>query len=224
MTPLPRRRPGCHPRQLALVVATIANFGVASTVQISVKDEKGLPVEDAVVSLTALDGNAASKPLAAGQPCEIAQRDQEFVPFVTAVTVGTPIAFPNRDVVQHHVYSLSKPKKFELPLYHPGKSEVLAFDQPGVVTVGCNIHDWMLAYIVVLPTPYFAKTEAAGRAAVDAPAGRYRAEVWQPRLAAPVNREIVLAGTETAPLEFVLRLKPDRRIRRAPDAKSGGYR
>ncbi|MBI4622105.1 MAG: methylamine utilization protein, partial [Verrucomicrobia bacterium] len=91
---------------------------------------------------------------------------------------------------------------------------------------GCNIHDWMLAYLIVLPTPWFAKSDATGHAAPDAPAGSYRLEIWHPRLAAPVTREVSLpaTGDTASPLAFTLALKPDRRIRRAPDAKGGGYK
>ena len=124
------------------------------------------------------------------------------------------------DTVQHHIYSLSKPKRFEIPLYRVGASESVVFDQPGIVTIGCNIHDWMVAYIAVLPTPYFAKTDASGAAALAAlPAGRYRLEIWHPRAPAAVTREISPAPDQAAVLEFSVALKPDRRIRRAPGGK-----
>jgi len=98
------------------------------------------------------------------------------------------------------------------------------FDLPGIVALGCNIHDWMIAYIVILPTPWFAKTDTGGGAVVGGlPAGRYRLEVWHPRLAKPVSREITLAAGENSPESFTLQLKPDRRIRRTPDGRAGGY-
>ncbi len=115
-------------------------------------------------------------------------------------------------------YSLSKAKKFELPLYSGEAKRVILFDQPGVVTIGCNIHDWMIAYVVVLPTPHFAKTGADGTAALSVPAGRYHLEIWQPRLAQPLTQEITVT-TDTAPtsLAFTLALKPDRRIPQPAD-------
>ena len=114
----------------------------------------------------------------------------------------------------------------QLGKYVPGKAYAVVFDRPGVVSVGCNIHDWMLAYIVVLDTPWFAKTADDGAALIaGAPPGRYRAEVWHPRLAKPETREITLNdGAAPAAQAFSLTLKPDRRIRRAPDAGPGGYR
>ncbi len=187
---------------------------------VAIKGPKGEPVADAVVSLTPVDGATVPPPAADG---EIAQQDQEFSPYVTIVQAGSKIVFPNRDKVQHHVYSLSKTKKFELPLYNPGQAESIVFETAGLVTLGCNIHDWMLAYIVVVPTPWFAKSNPLGLASVTAPAGRYRLELWHPRLATPVTEEITLAGADAAKREFTLTLKPDRRIRRSNATKSGGY-
>lgn len=158
-------------------------------------------------------------------PVEIVQDELEFRPYVTPVRVGTPIVFPNRDTVQHHVYSVSKPKKFELPLYMPGKAETVVFDEPGHVVIGCNIHDWMSAHVLVLDTPWFSKTSAEGHVIlVGVPSGRYRAEAWHPRLAKTVTREITVGESADVSAVIELTLRPDRRIRRGPAAKGGGYR
>lgn len=196
----------------------------AANVTFTVTDQKDQPVADAVVSLVALESAAAPAP--STDVVEIEQKGQEFRPYVTAIQVGTVVRFPNRDDIEHHVYSQSQPRKFELPLYKPGRAETVQFDRPGVVAIGCNIHDWMLAYVVVLPTPWFAVTPGTGSAQVmKVRPGRYRAEVWHPRLGKVETREITLAGddAETA-LAFRLALKPDRRIRRRPDASGPTYR
>jgi plastocyanin len=206
---------------LACVLAAGAH---AAELAVAIKDGKGEAVADAVVSLVPLD---AAQPLPAPAPgpaLEIVQQNQEFSPYVTVVQAGATVRFPNRDTVQHHVYSLSKAKKFELPLYNPGAEESFVFDVPGLVTLGCNIHDWMLAYLVVVPTPWFAKTDALGAAHVTVPAGRYRLQLWHPRLAAPLAEEVTLADAAAVRREFTLTLKPDRRIRRGPEGKNGGYR
>jgi plastocyanin len=162
----------------------------AAPLAIGLRDAAGKPVEDAVVSLVALDSPALPPAaISPGSHVEISQQGQEFSPYVTAVAVGTAVMFPNNDTLQHHVYSLSKPKRFEFARYAPGTKESIVFDQPGVVILGCNIHDWMLAYLVVLSTPSFAKSDATGRVALEAPAGRYRLEVWHPRLGTPVTRD-----------------------------------
>ena len=195
----------------------------ADTVRVIVKTTlDGKPVADAVVSATPLDHSAPAAP--AGEVAQIEQKDQEFRPYVTAIQVGEKVNFPNHDTVQHHIYSLSKPKRFEIPLYQSGASESVVFDTPGIVTLGCNIHDWMVAYIVVLPTPYFAKTDATGAAALPPlPPGRYRLEVWHPRAPAPLEQEILSAPEKAAVLEFSVALKPDKRIRRAPSGKPTDY-
>jgi plastocyanin len=213
-------------RLLTLVGLFIAALvrGAAGEVVFRLADAKGAPVGDAVVSLVPLD--APTKISAPVAPFELSQSGQEFSAYVTPLLVGTAVVFPNRDSVAHQVYSLSPAKKFTFPLYKPGTEPTVVFDQPGVVVLGCNIHDWMSAYIVVLATPWFARTPADGTATIAAvPPGRYRAEVWQPRLAKAETRELtVAADAAPASLAFTLALKPDLRIRRAPDAVGGGYK
>ncbi len=207
----------------ALAVATLlaANIAAAAELHLAIKSNKGEAVADAVVSLVPLD--APVPPPASSTPNEIAQQNQEYASYVTVVQAGSTVMFPNRDTVQHHVYSLSKAKKFELPLYNPGAAESFVFDVSGLVTLGCNIHDWMLAYLIVVPTPYFAKSDALGAATVSAPAGRYQLQLWHPRLATPLTEEVTLADGVAARREFTLVLKADRRIRRGPEGKRSGY-
>ncbi|MEO0055293.1 MAG: hypothetical protein RLZZ50_1240 [Verrucomicrobiota bacterium] len=204
----------------AVLLATAAGAGDLSAL---VRDADGKPVADAVVSLVPLDAPA---PPGAPEthPVKIAQSGKQYRPHVTPVRAGTKVDFPNEDAIQHHIYSLSKAKPFEKPLYEGGSSESVVFDKPGVVTLGCNIHDWMIAYVVVLETPWFAKSDEAGRASVAGlPAGRYAVEVWHPRLAAPVRQELSLTGGGALEQAFELRLKPDRRLRRAPSGENKGY-
>lgn len=197
---------------------------VAADVAFKLADAKGAPVADAVVSLVSLDAPSKISPPAV--PLEIMQKDKEFIPLVTPLVVGTAVNFSNRDTVQHQVYSSSKAKNFELPLYAGAAKEPIVFDTPGVVAVGCNIHDWMLAYVVVLETPLFAKSAADGTATIAAVSpGHYRAEVWQPRLEKFATLELTVAAeTAPAPIALTLALKPDRRIHRAPAAHNGGYK
>ena len=86
------------------------------------------------------------------------QVDKEFTPKVNAILVGTSVIFPNHDNVRHQVYSFSPAKRFELPLYAGVPAQPVVFDTPGVVVLGCNIHDWMVGYVYVSESPYFAKT------------------------------------------------------------------
>ena len=205
-----------------LLAACAAPALPAGTVRVVTQDTGGRAVADAVAYLVNLDAPAAVQPPAA--PVAITEKDQEFHPYVTPIVVGTRVVFPNLDNVQHHVYSVSPAKRFEIPLYIGDSTETIVFDREGVVTLGCNIHDWMVAYVVVLQTPYFAKTGPEGTAEVPGlPPGRYRLSVWHPR-AGTVSRDLVVAdsGDSTQVISVVLR--PDHRIRRAPDAGGAGYR
>ena len=141
--------------------------------------------------------------------------------------VGTSVMFPNSDNIRHHVYSFSPAKKFELPLYSGVPAEPVVFDKVGFVTLGCNIHDWMIAYVAVLPTPYFQVTRQDGRAVLkDLPAGQYTVQVWHPALKgqpeALAQRVDVGGGAKS--LQFTLPLKHDVRAKRAPGLTTGGYR
>jgi hypothetical protein len=144
------------------------------------------------------------------------------------VQVGTAVLFPNKDNIRHHVYSFSPAKKFELPLYAGVPAEPVIFDKPGFVTLGCNIHDWMIAYVAVLPTPYFQVTGKEGRVTLrDLPAGQYSVEVWQPSLKGPPDsfaQHVDLTSDGAKELVFTLDLKPDFHARKAPSLSTGGYR
>ena len=185
-------------------------------VETTVKDERGKPVADAVVSLTA--PGAPAPPRTAGAIVD--QQNKEFVPAVLAVTVGTPVTFPNRDNIRHHVYSFSSPKKFELPLYIGTPAAPVVFDRPGSVVLGCNIHDWMVGHVYVLSTPYFVKTPESGQARIaDVPPGAYEARVWHPRLKIDTEktaRPLVVSAGAPATVIFTVDLKPDRRPIRRP--------
>ncbi len=212
-----------------LMLAVLAGFGLCSTLyagslDITVKNGAGAPVSHAVVYA---QRRGTTFPLAKNQTV-IDQRDKQFVPYVTAVQVGTSVIFPNSDNIRHHVYSFSAAKKFELPLYAGVPAKPVVFDKVGFVTLGCNIHDWMIAYVAVLPTPYFQVTGNEGRALLkDLPGGQYTVEVWQPSLkGAPEKfaQHVDLAANGAKQLLFSLDMKPDLRAKRAPALSTGGYR
>ena len=107
------------------------------------------------------------------------QRNETFVPYVLAVTVGSTVDFPNSDRIYHNVFSLSKPKRFDLGRYPRGRSRSVRFDQPGVVRVFCEIHSHMSAFILVFAHRYFATTDAEGRYRIEGvPPGDYTLAVW----------------------------------------------
>lgn len=164
----------------SLLAALVASTAPAQApVQLTVRDGAGQPVPEAVVYL---QGPRGGSPVPS-EPAVIEQRDKVFVPAVTVIQRGMEVLFPNNDSVSHHVYSFARPNAFELPLYKGDSKPVVRFDNPGVVTLGCNIHDAMLGWIVVVDTPYYARTDAGGVARLDHVAeGDYEAFVWSPRL------------------------------------------
>lgn len=175
-----------------LVAAWLASGGVhAANLQVTVNGQ-GKPAADAVVSLHSSAAAAATRP---GRGT-VDQRDTQFVPRVSVVTVGTPVSFPNSDNVRHQVYSFSPAKRFELPLYAGKPAAPVVFGTPGVVELGCNIHDWMLAYVVVVDTPYYMITDARGQGRIEAPVGTYTLRVWHPGLKGgkPYEETVVLSA------------------------------
>ena len=186
-----------RPSARAALFATIwllALDGQAAEVRITVR-AGGKPVTDAVASLHSAAAAAAATPEAA----VIDQRNTQFTPRVSVITTGTRVRFPNSDNVRHQVYSFSPAKRFELPLYSGKTAPPVTFETPGVVVLGCNIHDWMLAYVVVVDSPYHAITGADGQARISAPGGTYTLRVWHPDIRGnqPVERKITLAGAAT---------------------------
>ena len=210
---------------LSCTVAVVAHAQPAEVVA-TVKDQHGKPLADAVVIAVPTDGSnrAPAKP----RDDAIFQVDKEFVPKVSVVVTGTAIAFPNNDSVRHHVYSFSAAKKFELPLYQGVPASPVVFDKPGVVILGCNIHDWMVAYVYVSESPHFAKTGAEGKATIpDLAAKGWVVRVWHPQLEGPeelTSRTIDLGRQRRVELSWQLDIKPEARVRRAPSSKhSGSY-
>ncbi len=155
----------------------------AASVQVLVQDGAGKALPDAVVFLESADASrarTAAKPLAG---VEIAQVKRQFEPRVLVVPQGTSVQFPNRDSVRHHVYSFSATKNFELKLYSGTPANPVTFDKTGIAILGCNIHDNMVAWVVVVDTPYFGRSAAMGQVALpNVPAGAYRLRVWHPNL------------------------------------------
>lgn len=162
--------------------ALLAASAQAADVQVQVQDASGRSVADAVVFLESDQARRQVRPVAG---LEMAQNHKQFVPQVLIVPVGSEVRFPNHDTVRHHVYSFSPAKKFELKLYAGTPAQPVRFEQSGVVVLGCNIHDQMVGWVLVLDTPYYAQTSTSGQAALSAvPAGRYRLRTWHARLPA----------------------------------------
>ena len=190
----------------SLFVLTAAQ-AAAAPLTVRVVDAKGRPVSDAVVTLRA---GPATRP-STGGAFSVSQRDMQFHPFVLVVPVGAKVSFPNLDPTRHHVYSFSPAKKFELKLFAKDQSRSVVFDKPGVVALGCNIHDAMTAFIYVADNQWTAKTGANGAVRfADAPNSAGTVAVWHPYLRAKANVvERQLAASErNASFTISLRAPP----------------
>ncbi|HTY92629.1 MAG TPA: hypothetical protein VMC02_02000 [Steroidobacteraceae bacterium] len=162
-----------------LLSAGLCAGASAADLQVRVLQLDGKPLPGAVVTVHALGAHAAPAPLQAVMD----QIDLAFVPDLLVIPVGSTVSFPNTDKTGHEVYSFSSPHPFKLGLYRGKPYPPEHFDQVGLVTLGCNIHDAMLAYILVTDAAYYGRTGADGSwVQPDATRGRYRIEVWNPRL------------------------------------------
>lgn len=181
---------------------------VAAGINAKVSDSAGIPVVDAVIY--ALPKAGTRIPMQTPRSTAIEQRDREFVPNVTVVQTGTTVSFPNHDPLLHHVYSFSPAKSFEIKLYSGEAPRGILFDKPGTVTLGCNIHDWMVGHILVVETPYFGKSGKDGRALIgDMAAGEFEVFVWHPAQRASADAKLIkLDARSKTELEFTLDTAP----------------
>lgn len=181
---------------------------LAGTVQVRVVGPDEQPVSDVAVFVQQ-SGSAntnARKPAAAVMD----QRNRRFVPHILVVQKGAAVSFPNSDVIAHHVYSFSKLNRFVLPLYKGTPPDAVVFDHDGVVILGCNIHDGMLGYIVVVDTDVFAKTNDDGRAelTIDDSATSYEINIWSPRIRDTEGHLVqTVSGTVSGEITFALEKK-----------------
>lgn len=181
----------------------------ATGIAVQVQDAAGKPLPDTVVYLEPEGGFSGGKaPIGA----EIEQKGLKFLPLVTVIQTGARINFPNNDKVRHHIYSFSSAHKFDQKLYSGQAATPQVFDKAGTVVLGCNIHDKMLAYIKIVETPYFGKTDGAGAVRIELPAGgKYTVRAWHYNTvggATPEQALLVKAGDTVATAIFKLPMKP----------------
>lgn len=171
----------------------------AASLTVEVLDERGAPVSEAVVYAIP----EGRRPAAPTRSAVLDQKNRAFVPHVLAVQTGTSVKFPNSDNVRHQVYSFSPAKRFQLPLYEGTPAAPVVFDKPGVVTLGCNIHDRMSAYVVVVDTPHFGETDKGRVSLQGLPEGRYSLRVWYAGLRGDApSQELTLAAADARDVQF----------------------
>lgn len=187
---------------LLLALAFSAANAMAATIVATVRNPRGIAVVDAVVYAIPERPAPVAKKTAV-----MDQRNRTFVPHVLPIQTGTAVKFPNSDDVRHQVYSFSPAKTFQLPLYKGTPANPIVFDQAGVATLGCNIHDRMSAYIVVVDTPHFGKSARDGRVTLsNVPAGRYTVRLWYPEMRTePAAVPLTLDSSQRGEVAFTAR-------------------
>jgi plastocyanin len=187
-----------------VVLTTWAAGASAASLAVRVTKPDGKPVAGAVVLL---HGPASSKSPAPAK-FVVDQVNQTFTPDLTVIPVGSTVTFPNSDKVSHQVYSFSPARRLQLPLYRGTPYAPVTFPNAGVVTLGCNIHDDMIAYLVVTDAGWFGRTAPDGTwTATGLPVGDFRIEVWHPRMretADVIERAMTLAATKPESVEVRL--------------------
>ena len=134
---------------------------------------------------------------------QVDQKNMVFDPHVLPVLVGTTVDFLNSDALLHNVFSPDKcAERFNLGSWPRGESRSYTFKQPCAATLLCSVHPEMEAFVVAVPTPYYAVTDKAGAYAIkDLPDGTYTVKVWHPKLK-ETSRAITVAGDATADFEI----------------------
>ena len=183
---------------LALIAqCAISQFAGAAALDVTVLDARRQPIVDAVIVAAMADEPSTGGVAVNDSNAVMDQIHKAFVPGVLVVRTGTSVVFPNSDTIAHQVYSFSPPKRFKLGLYRGRPHPPVRFDTPGLVVLGCNIHDNMVGYIFVTDAAHFGKSDADGRWAGDLPAGRYHVSVWTPqsaREAVQFEQDVVVDG------------------------------
>jgi plastocyanin len=191
---------------LLAALALAPAFAMAGTLQVEVVDQNGAPVPDAVITAVPVSGKL---PARTQGKAIIDQIHRQFAPLVSVIQTGTLVTFPNKDNIEHDVYSFSPAKTFELNLYSGVAAKPVEFDKPGLVVLGCNIHDKMIAYVQVVDTPYFSKTDANGHTHLDGlPDDAYDVTAWSYKLPDSKGSAHLTAHPESnSPAHFVLQLQ-----------------
>jgi len=154
----------------ALIVALLLVAPLAAAQQGTVKGEvllsvqgpdgKSVPKADRSGVVVYLTGYTEPPP---AEPAVMAQRNKTFTPGVLPIVAGQKVKFSNDDVVMHNVFSRSRAGKFDAGKNRPGESYTEAFKKTGIVDVYCDIHEQMVATVVVVPNRAFAVTGPDGR-------------------------------------------------------------
>lgn len=180
--------------RLSTVTSARSGASVYSRRSVGPRPTPQSEVRNVVVYFSGLPANPARK----SAPASIAQKDEQFLPHVVAVTVGATVEFPNQDAFFHNVFSLSRPATFDLGRYPNGSSRSIKFLKPGLVKVYCHIHSQMSAVVQVFDHSWFASPVDDGTFSIEGvPPGEHTLVAWHERIGERRDRVTVRAGATT---------------------------
>lgn len=192
-------------RYILIFMCSFALQNAWAEMTLTILDQDNMPVQDAVVIV------ANSSVVTPDTVAIMDQIDESFVPRVLVVQKGQSVAFPNSDDIRHHVYSFSKPKVFEIKLYKGTEIDPILFDKPGLIVLGCNIHDDMIGYIIVADNTFSVKTDKEGKARLPVKQGD-TVSLWSERMldgvSATLDLEITDDSQQTVALELLPPIEP----------------
>ena len=167
-------------------------------VQVFVNSNKGQELADMVVYLEPLDGQELEK---SSKKIVVGQLGKSFTPYISVSQINSKVSFVNQDDITHHIYSAGNENKFSFKIRAGQTNSSTQFDHASEVAMGCNIHDWMSGYLLVVNTPYFGKTNKHGQVSFTiAKHGKYRIVVWHPQMqnenSRMIKEKVIVANTD----------------------------
>ena len=187
--------------RMALASNIESSAQLALTYEVLVSDSQGEPVKNVVVEFH----STSPTPHLTDTVATMDQIVQQFQPHILVIEKGTVVSFPNSDNIKHQIYSFSKAKSFEQGLYAQMQATPIKFDTTGIVDLGCNIHDWMLGYIYVANSHYFAKTNNKGKVELSIPIAIDSVSIWHPRMREDDERPVKKAKDNQTHFSFQLK-------------------
>ncbi len=130
-----------------------------------------------------LEGKQAKKLKSKPGTYTIDQKKCAYSPHVLAMPQGSELKILSSDPINHNIHTYSFDNDPINIMFLPNQDYTQEMEEPEVVKVSCDLHSWMVAYIVVTPHSYFAMTSSNGAFEIkNVPPGKYTIKVWHESL------------------------------------------
>lgn len=159
----------------------LSNASVATEITIEILNINNEPAADLVTYILPLDNQELK--LSKTVPLVVSQSKKKFIPYILVAEKDDNVTFINKDNITHHIYSASSENRFSFKIKSGAQKTIHHFSTLGKVLMGCNIHDWMSGYLLIVDTPLYSKTDFQGKSTINVPVpGRYKLIIWHPQL------------------------------------------